>query len=146
MRVNSAPTKQPTRSETKTIESALLRAEEHYHQREFAKSLAVLDGLSVPSRFPLLQARRSHDRGIALLRLEKKVEAFESLSESLRLDTKNVEAACLLSEIALSKKDYVTARLYAERALAIDARSTFAGALRAQIERSSVDRGKASKP
>ena len=101
-------------------ESDLALAEGCYQRGEFDKALALLDRLSVPAGLPKIAARRAHDRGLALLRLRRNLEAFDSFSQSLTLDPQNVEAACLLSEIALANGDRSTARLYLDKAKAVD--------------------------
>lgn len=130
----------------KAIEFALLQAEAEYQKSEFAKSLALLEGLSISDNHPLHEARRSHDRGLALLRLHRNAEAFESLLTSLHLDPKNVEAACLLSEIALNQGDLQTARLYFDRAQAINASDVSVERVTRKFRKVTSDRGTVGNP
>jgi hypothetical protein len=116
------------------IETALSRAEQRYLHRDYRACLGELDRLSVPASFPLLEARRSHDRGLALLRLKRPAEAGQSLVDALAHDPKDVEAACLLSELALSRGDVPAARAYVKNALAIDSSYEFAMRLSRRLE------------
>jgi Tfp pilus assembly protein PilF len=61
-----------------------------------------------------------HDRGIALLRLGDRAAASKSFQNSLKNDPRNVEALCLLGEIALAQGDRSAAQSYLGRAMAID--------------------------
>lgn len=128
------------------IEAALSRVEEGFAKGDLANSLATLDRLSVPKHFPMLEARRSHDRGLILLRLGRTAQASESLLQSLKHDPNNVEAACLLSEIALSAGDLRTARLYLDKALAVNPSYDFAKRLSSRMNQAASDRTRDHKP
>lgn len=111
------------------IEVELSRAEQEYSQGKYAKAIERLDQLKVPAELPILKARLAHDRGIALLRLGNKPAATETFLQSLKDDSRNIEALCLLCEIALAQGDRSRARSYLDRALAIDNSYAFANEL-----------------
>jgi tetratricopeptide (TPR) repeat protein len=116
---NAAYSPQPVLNQS-AFDTALANAESQYHDGHFAESLALLERMVIPSRLTQVEARRSHDRGLALLRLGRRADAVKSLSQSVQFDPRNIEAACLLSEIALSEGDLRTSRLYFDKASGVD--------------------------
>ena len=108
------------------IEGELSRAEQDYGRGKFAEAVQRLDRLKISAELPTLKARLAHDRGIALLRLGNKPAASESLAQSLQYDPRNIEALCLLSEIAFAQGNQLAARSYLDRAFSIDRSYSFA--------------------
>jgi tetratricopeptide (TPR) repeat protein len=128
------------------IEADLSRAEQDYERRKYEKAIERLDRLTIPGQFPTLKARWAHDRGIAQLRLGNKAAASDSFVQALKYDPKNVEALCLLSEIALAQGDQSAARSYLDRALAIDQSYAFARKLTNRVKEGNQPSSKPTKP
>jgi tetratricopeptide (TPR) repeat protein len=98
----------------------LARAGQLAGQGDLDGALAAFERIDVPATFPLDRARKHHNCGILLIRLDRKDEAAQHLALALQYDRANAQAAYLLAMLAADAGRLQDTRAMLNTALSID--------------------------
>jgi len=78
------------------------------HEGKLAEAVHAFEAIDVPEGMPLLMARKHHNCGVLLIRLQRLDEAAQHLGLALEYDGANVQAACLLATLEAQTKSPVS--------------------------------------
>ena len=85
----------------------------------FEEGLTLLKSLAIPDNMPIQKARRHHNCGVFLVRLQRPAEALEQFRLSLKYDRANVQAAYMVAVLTLKQGQHKEAERMTNIALSI---------------------------